>query len=335
MTLKADPTAPETIQRLQAGIPTALAMLAGMQLEVFTHLAAGPQGPAELAAALGVDGERLSRLLYALVIAELLEHRDGRFANSPEAARFLVKGLPGYIGGMHELLNQLWHADLLTAESIRSGQPAALHDYAAVSDKEMAAMLRGLHPSAVGAARDFMRHFDFAGCRSVVDIGGGSGGLVATLCEAHPGMQGMLYELSRTAALAAPILKDTPGGDCVSIETGDIVSASPPGEHDAVVLRALVQVLPPDAAARAIVNAARALRSGGAIYIAGGGILDDDHLAPRAPVFLNVTLMNLYPAGASYTESQHREWLSAAGCGNLRRIILPSGGGIIAATKLG
>jgi hypothetical protein len=334
MTPKADPAAPETIQRLQAGIPTALAMLAGMQLEVFTHLAAGPQDPAELAAALGVGEERLSRLLYALVIAELLEHRDGRFANSPEAARFLVKGLPGYIGGMHELLNQLWHADLLTAQSIRTGRPAALHDFAAVSDEEMAAMLRGMHASAVGAARDFLRYFDFSGCRSVVDIGGGSGGLVATLCEAHPGMKGILYELPRTANLAAPILKETPGGDRVSIETGDIVSTSPRGEHDAVILRALVQVVPRDAAARAIINAAKSLRPEGTVYIAGGGILDDDRLAPRAAVFLNVTLMNLYPAGASYTESQHREWLSAARCGDLRRITLPSGGGIIAARKL-
>lgn len=329
-----DPTAPETIQRLQAGIPTALAMLAGMQLEVFTHLAAGPRRSTELAAALGVDEERLSRLLYALVIAELLEHRDDGFANSPEAARFLVKGLPGYIGGMHELLSQLWHADMLTAKSIRSGHPAALHDYAAVSDEEMAAMLRGMHPSAVGAAQDFMRHFDFSQCRSVVDIGGGSGGLVATLCAAHPGLQGTLFDLPRTASLAAPILKETPGGDHVSIEVGDIVLASPRGEHDAVVLRALVQVLSRDAAARAIANAARALRPGGTIYIAGGGILDDDRLAPRTAVFLNVTLMNLYPAGASYTESQHREWLAAAGCGELRRVTLPSGGGIIAATKL-
>ena len=330
-----DPTAPETIQRLQAGIPTALAMLAGMQLEVFTHLAAGPRSAAELAASLGVEEDRLSRLLYALVIAELLAHRDGRFANSPEAARFLVKGLPGYIGGMHELLSQLWHADMQTAKSIRSGQPAALHDYAAVSDEEMAAMLRGLHPSAVGAAQDFMRHFDFSQCRSVVDIGGGSGGLVATLCAAHPGLQGTLFDLPRTAVLAAPILKETPGGDRVAIEAGDIVATSPRGEHDAVVLRALVQVLSRDAAARAIANAARALRPGGTIYIAGGGILDDDRLAPRTAVFLNVTFMNLYPAGASYTESQHREWLAAARCADLRRVTLPSGGGIIAATKQG
>src|SRR5690242_8861272 len=72
---------PEAIERLQAGIGPALALLAGMQLEVFTHLAAGPRDAAALAAALGVAGDRLQRLLYALVAAELLELRAGTFVN--------------------------------------------------------------------------------------------------------------------------------------------------------------------------------------------------------------------------------------------------------------
>jgi hypothetical protein len=44
--------------------------------------------------------------------------------------------------------------------------------------------------------------------------------------------------------------------------------------------------------------------------------------------------MNLYPFGASYTEAEHADWLAAAGCGGVQRITLPSGGGIVWATKL-
>jgi predicted transcriptional regulator len=75
-------------------------MLAGMQLEVFTHLAGGPRDVADLAKSLGVSDERLSRL-YALVVCGLLERRKDGFANTPEAATFLVKGLPGYLGSIH------------------------------------------------------------------------------------------------------------------------------------------------------------------------------------------------------------------------------------------
>jgi len=85
-------------------------MLAGMQMEVFTLLADGPRSASQLAETLGVADERLSRLLYALVVSGLLEKHEDGFANTKEAAEFLVKGRSGYLGGIHELLSQLWHA---------------------------------------------------------------------------------------------------------------------------------------------------------------------------------------------------------------------------------
>jgi len=325
---------PDTVLRLQAGVAPALAMLAGMQLEVFTHLAAGPAGASELAARLGVAEDRLSRLLYALVTCGLLEMRDGGFANTPEAATFLVRGRPEYIGGTHQLLSQLWHADLQTAQSIRSGAPRALHDFVTSSDEEMTAMLRGMHQYAVAAGRDLVKRFDLSGCRSLIDIGGGSGGLAAAVCAAQPGLRATLFELERTATLARAVLADTPGGASVSIETGDILMAPPRGRHDVAVLRAVVQVMSPADGARAIANAAAAVRPGGTLYIIGAGILDDDRLNPPAAVLFNLTFMNLYRAGGSYTVSEYAAWLAAARCGEVQRITLPTGSGIIRATRL-
>ena len=186
------PGTPETMIRLQSGVAPALAMLAGMQLEVFTHLGEGPRSAAQLADMLGVSAERLARLLHALVVSGLLEKREDGFANTPEAAAFLVKGRAGYLGGVHELLSQLWHADLLTAQSIRTGKPASLHDFNAASGEEMAAMLRGMHAASVAAGRELLRRFDFSGCRSVIDIGGGSGGLqIPSFCPPyHCGLVG-------------------------------------------------------------------------------------------------------------------------------------------------
>jgi hypothetical protein len=89
------PTSPETIGRLQAGVAPALAMLAGMQLDIFTHLADQPLLADELATVLGVASDRLSRLLYALVVSGLLERQGDGFANAPEAAApFWSKAVP-------------------------------------------------------------------------------------------------------------------------------------------------------------------------------------------------------------------------------------------------
>jgi len=325
-------TKPETIERLQAAVPSALAMLAGMELDVFTALAEGPRAAAELAQALGVAEDRLARLLFALVAAGLLERKDDGFGNTAEAQSFLVRDRPGFLGGGHELLAQIWDADLRTAQSIRSGAPAALHDFVDASDAEMMAMLRGMHPYAVAGAHDLAKRFDLSGARSLIDIGGGSGGLVLTLCEIYPGLRGTLLELPRNARLATGFMTGA-AGERVAIAAGDIVAAPPRGAYDVAVLRALVQVLGRVDAERAIAHAVAALRPGGTLYILGSGILDDDRLGPSAAVFLNLTLMNVYRSGEAYTESEHRAWLEAAGCSTIQRTVLPSGGSIISAVK--
>jgi hypothetical protein len=43
--------------------------------------------------------------------------------------------------------------------------------------------------------------------------------------------------------------------------------------------------------------------------------------------------MNIYPAGAAYTEGEYFAWLSAAGCDEEQRFTLPDGRDAIRATK--
>lgn len=324
---------PDTINRLEAGVPPALALLAGMELDVFSQLAKGPRSPAMLAADLGVDADRLSRLLYALVLTNLLTYENGNFANSPEAAAFLVKGAPRYVGGGHELTREIWEADLKTAESIRRGAPAALHDFAKMDEASLTAFLRGMIPFATATGRALGKQFDFSSVRSIVDVGGGSGAALAGLMEQHATMRGTLFELPSVAKAAAALLGDFPCRDRIDIETGDITAEPLKGKHDAALLRALVQVLAPEDAARAIKHAVAGLRSGGHIYITGSGILNDDRLTPLAGVYLNVTLMNFYPLGRSYTTSEHVDWLKAAGCTDPVQMTLRGGSELIRATK--
>ena len=82
------PQKPETIDRLDITAQTAFAMLAGMQLDVFTPLGNGPKTGEEIAETIGVNAAYLERLLYALVAAELLTVDGQDFANTPEAEHF-------------------------------------------------------------------------------------------------------------------------------------------------------------------------------------------------------------------------------------------------------
>lgn len=93
---------PDTINSHLNAVYPALAMLAGMQLDVFTPLGDGPRTVEEIACALDVAPGKLRPLLYALVTAGLLELAGERFANTPEADAFLVRGRPRYLGSAHQ-----------------------------------------------------------------------------------------------------------------------------------------------------------------------------------------------------------------------------------------
>jgi hypothetical protein len=62
---------PDTINALRFGADASFAMLAGMQLDVFTPLQYGPMTTEQIAEAIGVAPTRLPLLLFALVAADL------------------------------------------------------------------------------------------------------------------------------------------------------------------------------------------------------------------------------------------------------------------------
>ncbi len=93
---------PETINRLRSAVSPSFALLSGIQLDVFTCLKDGPLTAEDAAKALKVHPDKLEVLLCALLATGLLEVDNGRFVNSPEADRFLVRGRHGYLGEGYE-----------------------------------------------------------------------------------------------------------------------------------------------------------------------------------------------------------------------------------------
>lgn len=85
-------TKPSTIMRnVYAAFPS-FAMLAGMQLDVYTPLKDGLMEAKTLANALDVQEDKLTPLLYSLVVAGLLKIENKSFSNTPEADKFLARG---------------------------------------------------------------------------------------------------------------------------------------------------------------------------------------------------------------------------------------------------
>jgi predicted O-methyltransferase YrrM len=325
---------PKTIFRHVYGVYPSMAMLAGMQLDVFTPLKDGPMSGARLAEALDVPQEKLRPLLYALVNAELLRIEDDQFANTPEGDLYLVRGRSTYLGGAHELYSDLWSAALAAGQSIRAGAPHKKHDFTAMSDAELANFFRGLHPAALATGRQLAGSCGFTGLRHLMDVGGGSGGLAIAACQNCPDLRATVFELPRVAEIARSFVEEAGMTDRVEVRAADVLAGAPEARFDVAVLRNLIQVLGPDEARRALHNVGEAIEPGGLLIIVGH-ILQDSRLEPVAAVGMNLIFLSIYDAGQAYTEREHRSWLDDAGFADIevQYGAAPAGMSIVLARK--
>ncbi len=312
--LPTEPAAPpsrEPIDRLTRAPVTPMAVRAALRLEVFTLLAQGPMTAEELADALGVKPRRLQMLLCQLVVADFLELRDERFANTAMAAHYLVKGTPGYIGAIHENWTTQWTAQMHTDESIRTDLPQAIIDFNQMSPA-LSGFLKSLHANAMASGRGLAKNPSFASAERVVDIAGGSGGVAIGLCQELPHLFVTVVDLPSVVPTARQMVSEAALADRITVETADLLEQPFSGRFDIAIARALFQVLSAENCEIAARNIAAAIPCGGELFVIGH-VLDDSGLSPENCVAQNVQFINIFDEGQAYRESQYREWLTNAG----------------------
>jgi len=325
---------PNVINGLRYAADSAFAMMAGMQLDLFTPLKNGPMTPEEIAEAIGVKSTRLHLLLYVLVVAGLLTEHKGKFANTAEADQFLVRGAPSYLGNRHPSWAMRWNAYFKTTESIRTGAPQAKLDFASAEPENVESFLRNINASTIPAARALLEIDDFRSVDTLVDVGSGVGGVAITIAKACPHIRATAIDLPQVTPIAEKVVAEESAADRVSVAAVDVVNEPLPGRYDVAILRAFVQVLSEDEARAALKHVGAAITPGGKMYIIGQ-ILDDSYKSPLEAVGFNLTFLNLFEAGESYSEQKYREWLTDAGFTDIERssVLLAEGSGLITARK--
>ena len=240
--------------------------------------------------------------------------RAGRtFLNTPEANQYLVKSNPSYMGSMRELFAHRW-TNLYphTAESIRRAVPQAKVDFSNSPQEEVEAFLRRINRNTVAAAHALLKQFDFSSTRTLADVGCGGAGLALTMTKRCPHIRATAIDLPLVVPIAQKIVAEEGARDRVQVLAADLLSGPLPGSYDVVILRGVLQCLAAEEARLAVRNIAAAVNSGGTIYIVAQ-ILDDSRLSPLEALGYNLIFLNTFDAGQSYTEQEHRAWLSEAG----------------------
>ncbi len=172
--------------------------------------------------------DRLFRLLRALAAYDVVKSEGGgRFALG-----YLGKALTGEGNAAPMVLyaNAPWHtaayADMATG--IRDDRPGfdVAHDVPMFSYYESHPKARRTFDAAMQSltplfADAFAAAYDFSRMHHIVDVGGGTGVLLATVLARFPGLRGTVFEVQNVA-------ERVPAGERLDVVAGDILTGEPP-----------------------------------------------------------------------------------------------------------
>ena len=254
-------------------------------LRIPEHIAAGRAGIAELAAAAGCDRDALHAVLGHLVSQGVFtEESPGRFAcNRPaeQLAESSFLDLDG-IGG------RMAHTWGTLLDYVRTGQPAYQRVFGRPFWEDLAA-----HPpiaaefdALMGPAGHGVPDFDielshgWQSVRTVVDVGGGTGALLASLLRRHPEARGILVDLPGTVARAGEVIESFGVADRVTVAGQSFFDPLPAGA-DLYLLKSVLNDWPDEPTVAILRRCAEAAPPAGTVIVLGG-VSPDEASRPLA-----------------------------------------------------
>jgi O-methyltransferase domain len=283
------------------------------RLRIADAIGDGVAGVDEIAAATGTHPVALLRLLRALALAGLLQQPEaGRFALTP-ASNLLREDVEGSV-----YLNALMQGDEVyrsfaeITHTLRTGEPAfakvfgmPFYDYLDINPEAAHTFHESMGAQQIPAG---LAACDLTGVRTLVDVGGGNGALLAGVLADHPTMLGVLVELPEAVTVARPRLEAV--ADRVSYAEGSFFDAVPAG-GDAYVLCRVLHNWRDDAAA-ALLRRVRASMAPGARLIVLEEFLPEGGAAASGAGIVDL-LMLVTLEGRDRTEGEYRALVAAAG----------------------
>ena len=248
-------------------------------LRVAEHVAAGKTAIADLAAAAGANPDALQRVLRHLAAKGVFEESSpGVFALNAAARQLLDEG--ARLGlDLDSFGGRMAHAWGTLLSAVRTGRPAYHKVFGRPYWEDLEAHPRLatafdalMGPAGHGAPDPHVLPgaADWDNVRTVVDVGGGTGSLLAEILRNHPGVRGTLVDLPGTAARAAAVFESAGVADRVTIAPQSFFDPLPAG-HDLYLLSKVLCDWP-DAEAGAILRrCADAARPSGRVIALGEG----------------------------------------------------------------
>lgn len=313
------------------------AIYVAAKLEIADLLAQGPRTAADLAKATSTHERSLYRMLRALASVGVFSEVTPRTFAINGVADPLRRDAPGSQWAMAVMMGEehfkAWGELLYSVQTGRTsfdkvfGQP--VFDYLG-SHPEQGAIFDQAMVSIHGIeAQQMLDAYDFAGVKTLVDIGGGNGSLLQGVLRKHEGIQAVLFDLPTVIERARSNWPADLAGR-VRFETGNFFEAVVAG-GDAYQMRHIIHDWNDEQCHAILTNIHRAMPAQAKLLIIETVIPPGNE--PCFGKLLDLTMLTI-PGGLERTADEYHELLGRAGFRITR--IVPTAGevSVIEAVKI-
>jgi hypothetical protein len=277
------PPPPAVMFRLIMGRWVSHLIYVAAKLELADRVKNGPRTVEELATAAEVQAPALYRVLRALAsVGIFAETKDKRFKLTPLAVT-LQKAVPGSMHAAALMLGEKYLEDawaqllhgiktgeipFLKAHGVRQFEYLEKHPEDLKIFGETMTNVSSTENPAIAAA------YKFSGIRTLVDVGGGNGSLLATILKANPKLKGVLFDLPSVTTRAKQDRHLTAKGiaERCTFESGDFFAAVPKG-GDAYTMKRTLHDWDDERCAKILANCSAAMNEKGKVLVIDSVIL--------------------------------------------------------------
>ncbi|MEU6073493.1 methyltransferase [Micromonospora sp. NPDC047074] len=290
------------------------------ELKLADHIHDGRVTSAQLAEATGTHAPSLHRLLRTLAaIGVLTEPAPGEFRLT-EVGDQLRTDSPNSLWAFTRFFTNptLFSSWQQVRHSIETGECAFDHVHGRnayvhlAENPELSALFNvAMGQESRASAQLVADGYDYSGVRTVVDVGGGDGTLLAAILGTHAHLTGVCFDSAAGVAEAAGVLAAAGVADRCEIVAGDFFS-SVPGDGDLYIIKSVFQDWDDDNA-RKLLTTVRANIPADATLLIVGSVLPDTANTDNPVMFYTDINMLVTAGGRERTESEFRSLLAETG----------------------
>ena len=327
------------VMKLAAGRFMAHIVGVAAELGLADQIQNGPKTAEQLARATGLHTASLYRLLRALANAGIFaEQEDGRFVQTPMSDA-LRSDVAYSMRGLVRMFNRPWTIRAWTEleHSVRTGASAFEHvhgmhvfDYLTLHPDEMEIFAGAMNSYTSQIAIAVAEAYDFSNIRTLADVGGSHGMVLAVVLAKNPALRGILFDLPTVIEGASAFLKNRGVEHQVELRGGNFFETVPEGV-DAYLLKHILHDWSDDDCLRILKTVYAAAKPRAKLLVVES-ILESSN-EPQFAKTVDIEMLVQTRGGRERTRSEWQNLLRAGGFRSSRVIPTASSVSVIEALR--